>query len=363
MSKRICSFFLAVLMLSALNAGCAFNASASAEGEFTQETYEDIGLTLRFPEGFYDTSGIFSDWLCLVDGGISCKPFIYLAMTPDDYRSSMSSNEAMTPDEIAAIRDSFGVMLWVMAIDGGRGAKEILDAFEVKDFTEEDFKEIGKLEDLTFYLFEARDKTEAWLSGIEPKYAEEFRTLHDELTEILKNAEFSVPVIQEGCPIGQLLRFETTDLDGNPVKSEELFARHEITMVNTWDTGCVPCIGELEGLNEMNQRIAGKDVAVIGICTDAHLYPDKCRALLEEHHAEYLNLLPFSGIYERLDISAAPTSYFVGRNGRILDYPYIGAPTDVSAYETYLDYLLIWTTFEDPFFQNQKTADPPSDQP
>ena len=357
MSKRICSFLLAVLMLLSLSACPGFRASARAEGESTTVPYADIGLTLHYPEVFNETAGIYVPcFSCLTDGGITCTPFIYFAISQEEFAATASFKEVKTPEEIAAFRDGFSVMLWVMAIDDNRGAKEILDAFEAdrKSYSVKDFTEIGKAEDVTFYLFETPEKNKAWLSEIKPEYAEEYTALHDELIEVLKNAEFSVPASKDGCPVGQLLRFETTDTNGRTVKSEELFAEHEITMLNTWDTGCGPCIGELEGLNEMNQRLAEKDSAVVGLCTDADMYLDKCKTLLEEHHAEYPNLLPFSGIRDCLDLDAAPTSYFVGRNGRILDYPYRGAPADITAYETYIDLLLCMSKAYDPFFQFQK---------
>ena len=72
--------------------------------------------------------------------------------------------------------------------------------------------------------------------------------------------------------VGKTLSFETTDLDGNAVKSEDLFAQHELTMVNIWTTWCGPCKGELAGLGEMNRRLAEKDAAVEGamvqFCSD-----------------------------------------------------------------------------------------------
>ena len=36
--------------------------------------------------------------------------------------------------------------------------------------------------------------------------------------------------------IGTKVSFTTTDLDGNPISSEEIFSQHEITMVNIWSS-------------------------------------------------------------------------------------------------------------------------------
>ena len=39
--------------------------------------------------------------------------------------------------------------------------------------------------------------------------------------------------------------FEGKDLNGNPVKSDDLFSKNAVTVVNFWFTTCNPCVGEL----------------------------------------------------------------------------------------------------------------------
>ena len=90
------------------------------------------------------------------------------------------------------------------------------------EISEDWFTEVGKAEDVTFYAMMIPEVTEAYLEGIAPAYQEEFKTLREELLEILKNGEYFEPVIQGADLIGKTLRFETTDVDGNPVKSEEI---------------------------------------------------------------------------------------------------------------------------------------------
>ena len=43
--------------------------------------------------------------------------------------------------------------------------------------------------------------------------------------------------------------FEGKDLDGNTVKSDELFSGNAVTVVNFWFTTCNPCVGELSELD------------------------------------------------------------------------------------------------------------------
>ena len=47
--------------------------------------------------------------------------------------------------------------------------------------------------------------------------------------------------------------FEGKDLDGNMVKSDELFSGNAVTVVNFWFTTCNPCVGELAELDALNK--------------------------------------------------------------------------------------------------------------
>ena len=59
--------------------------------------------------------------------------------------------------------------------------------------------------------------------------------------------------------------FEGKDLDGNTVKSSDLFSGNAVTVVNFWFTTCGPCVGELGDLDALNKELSGKGGALIGI--------------------------------------------------------------------------------------------------
>ena len=231
-------------------------------------------------------------------------------------------------------------LVYVFYINKGRGASEIISAFPDLELKEEQFTQIGKVDDLTYYIFDCPELLYRLASDVEPEYTEEYHKLHDDLIEALKSAEFFSPIIPGARLIGETLKFETTDVDGNPVKSEEIFAQNKITMVNIWATWCGNCVRELTGLAEMNHRLADKNVAVIGICTDADTNPDGCKALIEENGVDYLNLMPVDDLDKMLEIPGLPTSYFVDSEGKILCAPFIGAPMEMVAYEKVIDSLL-----------------------
>ena len=61
--------------------------------------------------------------------------------------------------------------------------------------------------------------------------------------------------------------FEGKDLDGNTVKSSELFSKNAVTVVNFWFTTCNPCVGELAELDTLNKELTEKGGALIGVNT------------------------------------------------------------------------------------------------
>ena len=154
------------------------------------------------------------------------------------------------------------------------------------------------------------------------------------MDEALKNAEYYTPVILGEDLVGTVISFEATDLDGNPVRSEDIFKDHEVTMVNLWATWCHNCIREMTELGEMAERYAEKGVALVGICTDADDELDACREILKEHNVNYLNLMPVEDLDELLQWNGTlPTSYFFGSDGTLLCLGFTGAPQTMEPYE------------------------------
>ena len=285
------------------------------------DTYKKFGMTVHYPEEFANTTGVFypregSE----LEPGINALSYYYAAMPKDTFDTVMNSDD---PEAARIIGERMCELVYVFYINKGRGASEIISAFPDLELKEEQFTQIGKVDDLTYYIFDCPELLYRLASDVEPEYTEEYHKLHDDLIEALKSAEFFSPIIPGARLIGETLKFETTDVDGNPVKSEEIFAQNKITMVNIWATWCGNCVRELTGLAEMNHRLADKNVAVIGICTDADTNPDGCKALIEENGVDYLNLMPVDDLDKMLEIPGLPTSYFVDSEGKILCAPFV----------------------------------------
>ena len=135
--------------------------------------------------------------------------------------------------------------------------------------------------------------------------------------------------------------FEGKDLDGNPVKSDELFSGNAVTVVNFWFTTCNPCVGELAELDALNKELAEKGGALIGVNTftldgdEAAI--SEAKDVLAKKGATYQNVY-FDSDGEAgkftTNIFAYPTTYVVDRNGNIVGDPIVGAITEKKQAET-----------------------------
>ena len=129
--------------------------------------------------------------------------------------------------------------------------------------------------------------------------------------------------------------FEGKDLNGNPVKSDDLFSKNAVTVMNFWFTTCNPCVGELSELDALNKELAEKGGALIGVNTFT-LGGDEA-AISEAKDVLAKKGVTYQNVYFDSDgeagkfaanIFAYPTTYVVDRNGNIVGDPIVGAITE-----------------------------------
>ena len=121
------------------------------------------------------------------------------------------------------------------------------------------------------------------------------------------------------------------DLDGNPVKSEDIFKGHKVIMINFWATWCTPCKVELEELGRFAKQLEEKDCLLIGLCQDAGESEEKCaiaKKILEKNGCEYMNLIVDSDMLETFNTGHFPSTFFVDSEGNFIGSPVIGARVD-----------------------------------
>ena len=171
------------------------------------------------------------------------------------------------------------------------------------------------------------------LTALEEKYPEIMQKSMDGDMSMPAGSDTSNP--PDDGSMQKFPAFEGKDLDGNTVKSDELFSANAVTVVNFWFTTCNPCVGELAELDALNKELAEKGGSLIGVNTftldgdEAAI--SEAKDVLAKKGATYQNVY-FNSDGEAgkftTNIFAYPTTYVVDRNGNIVGEPIVGAITE-----------------------------------
>ena len=177
------------------------------------------------------------------------------------------------------------------------------------------------------------------LTELEEKYPEIMQKSMDGDMSMPAGSDTSTP--PDDGSMQKFPAFEGKDLDGNTVKSDELFSGNAVTVVNFWFTTCNPCVGELAELDALNKELAEKGGSLIGVNTftldgdEAAI--SEAKDVLAKKGATYQNVY-FDSDGEAgkftANIFAYPTTYVVDRSGNIVGEPIVGAITEKKQAET-----------------------------
>ena len=330
MKKRgIRAGWFAALLVFALVLGLAGPVSASEEDYMD---FKSMGFSFRLTDalksekrrGFLSLSG--GEELGYASG-IYNIDLLYVGMDMDEYKEIASKTE-LTQEEQTKLQDAVWYLFRVFCVSEGRdfsAACTLLQEDYGIGLNEEYAEEIAKAGDYTFYRY--NEPTAEYREKIEPEFAEEYTALLKESDVMLEDARYTEPISPYAEYIGKPFLFDTEDMDGNPVNSQELFSQHEITMVNFWTSWCPHCVEEMGEIEKINARLEEKDCAIIGMLCDGYTEGAKETAekILEDTGATFLQLMPPDNLNSLFSVTAYPTSIFVNRNGEMIGEPIIGA--------------------------------------
>ena len=267
------------------------------------------------------------------------------AMTgePKTAEEALAMHKELMAQENALLSEK--TELWekvFMAADKGMTMQE--DGKNYGDFllkTIEDAKEEFSDEEYEWLKESATEisNIENKLTELEEKYPEIMQKSMDGDMSMPAGSDTSTP--PDDGSMQKFPAFEGKDLDGNTVKSDELFSGNAVTVVNFWFTTCNPCVGELAELDALNKELAEKGGALIGVNTftldgdEAAI--SEAKDVLAKKGATYQNVY-FDSDGEAgkftTNIFAYPTTYVVDRSGNIVGEPIVGAITEKKQAET-----------------------------
>ena len=269
--------------------------------------------------------------------------------------SSAMTGEPKTAEEALALHKellerenallSENAELWEKVfMEADKGMAMIEDGKNYGDFllkTIEDAKEEFSDEEYEWLKESATEisNIENKLTELEEKYPEIMQKSMDGDMSMPAGSDTSTP--PDDGSMQKFPAFEGKDLDGNTVKSDELFSGNAVTVVNFWFTTCNPCVGELAELDALNKELAEKGGSLIGVNTFTLDGDEKAiseaKDVLAKKGATYQNVY-FDSDGEAgkftTNIFAYPTTYVVDRSGNIVGEPIVGAITEKKQAET-----------------------------
>ena len=283
---------------------------------------------------------VFSMAACGTKGGDKMDG---MSSEPKNAEEAVAMHKELMAQENAILSEN--TALWekvFMAADKGMAMVEdgknygdfLLDTIEsAKDqFTD---KEYEMLKESATEISNIENK----LTMIEKEYPEAAQQSTDGAMSVPAGSDMTTP--PDDGSMQKFPAFEGKDLDGNPVKSDDLFSGNAVTVVNFWFTTCNPCVGELAELDALSKELAEKGGALIGV-NSFTLDGDEtaiaeAKDVLEKKGATYQNVY-FASDSEAgeftANIFAYPTTYVVDRNGNIVGEPIVGAITEKKQAET-----------------------------
>lgn len=313
----------------------AAGTSASPEEEYDIYTFDGVGFSYELPEDMHIEKGHIDK---LDQGELSYGSGVRMGY-PVYYDNSDPSVPAAT-----------FVIICVKDCETEKEASERLTAAmtEVLDtpLTQKDIDAFSSIKEIYrengyMWLMAKRDKT-----PVSEDCQAEYDALYDASEDIINyHMKFFAPEEWQGYEEDAAVSFETTDLDGNPVKSEDLFTKNKVTMINLWATYCGPCIGEMPKIEEMSQEFASKGGGIVGIVvdvpTDNDKYLENARTIVKETGVTYPIVKAWEGLDQMLPSQGIPMTYFVDSKGKLIGQPVLGA--QVNTYPKEMEDLLSQT--------------------
>jgi peroxiredoxin len=93
--------------------------------------------------------------------------------------------------------------------------------------------------------------------------------------------------------------------------------RGKVVVLDFWATTCPPCLRQMEGLDTLHRRLAARGVAVLGVSVGGEGAAE-IAAFAKGRNVDYPLAVDEGEAAQAYRVSALPTLYVIGRDGKIV---------------------------------------------
>ncbi|MCD8339125.1 MAG: TlpA family protein disulfide reductase, partial [Burkholderiales bacterium] len=116
----------------------------------------------------------------------------------------------------------------------------------------------------------------------------------------------------------KLPKFELKTLDGQPVNLADYHGK--LLILNIWATWCLPCIREIPMLIDLQKKLEGTDVVLMGVAVDEN--PSTLKPFFKKYGFQGFKtwMDPDLSVDNAMPISTVPTNYFLDGSGNLIGF-------------------------------------------
>jgi thiol-disulfide isomerase/thioredoxin len=146
------------------------------------------------------------------------------------------------------------------------------------------------------------------------------------LQRLVLSTGINKPDVPESAPVEQVSARSTLEtssyaydmplqgLDGKQINLQAL--KGKVVFMNLWATWCPPCIAEMPGIHNLYKKMNTTKVAFVMLSLDED--PQKAKKFIERKGYSFPVYLPAGSMPADFHTNAIPTTFVLGRDGKIL---------------------------------------------
>ena len=133
---------------------------------------------------------------------------------------------------------------------------------------------------------------------------------------VIKMGILNVDVEEIKSPAKFDYSFSIQDLEGVKVAFNDF--KGKVLFINLWATWCGPCRAEMPGIQSLSEKLKAEHVEFIMISLDKEATLPKVKSYIENNQFTFPVFMPHKNIPEQFQVPSIPTTFIVGKDGKIL---------------------------------------------